>query len=58
MSESNVPSFLAEANWIDGNPEGVKLGLKGTAILYGDKVSVIYWVLRKPWMFIRRSIGW
>lgn len=58
MSETNVPSFLAEAHWIEEKNEGVKLGLKGTAVLYGENVSLIYWVLRKPWMFVRRSIGW
>ncbi len=58
LSESNVPSFVADAEWVDGNPEGVKLGLKGTAILYGEKVSLFYWILRKPWIFIRQSIGW
>lgn len=59
MSESNVPSFIAEAKWLeDKNPEGVKLGLKGTAILYGEHVSLFYWVVRKPWTYLRRSLGW
>jgi len=58
MSESNIPSFLAEADWKKGNPSGVTLGLKGTAILYGENVSVFYWVLRKPWTYLRRSVGW
>lgn len=59
MSESNVPSFLAEAKWVEGqSPEGVKLGLKGTAILYGENVSLFYWVIRKPWTYLRRSLGW
>lgn len=58
MSESNIPSFIAEADWKEGNPPGVKLGLKGTAILYGENVSVFYWIIRKPWTYLRRSIGW
>lgn len=58
MSEANIPSFIAEADWKEDNPPGVKLGLKGTAILYGENVSIFYWILRKPWTYIRRSIGW
>ncbi|NGX43160.1 MAG: hypothetical protein K940chlam7_01451 [Chlamydiae bacterium] len=56
VDERQVVSFAAEADWKNG-PEGVKLGLKGTAILYGDSVSLAYYVLRKPWATARNLFG-
>lgn len=56
INEKGVTSFAAEANWIDG-PENVKIGLKGTAVLYGEYVPLIYWLLRKPWNTMRQWIG-
>lgn len=56
VTEKQIPSFIAEAEWV-GETEGVKLGLKGTAILYGDDVSVFYWVIRKPLAYVRRFLG-
>lgn len=51
-----VPSFLAEANWSKEDKD-LRIGLEGTALLYGDKVSVFYWLTRKPWATIRQSLG-
>lgn len=56
MTEKGVSSFIAEADWIQEEPEA-KLGLKGSAILYGEKVSLFYWIIRKPWNYIRRFTG-
>lgn len=56
LSEKNVPSFIAEANWIDP-PEHVKIGLEGTAILYGNNVSLFYFLFRKPWAYTRYLVG-
>lgn len=56
ISAHNVPSFLAEANWIDHSPE-IKLGLKGTAVLYGENVSLFYYLIRKPWATFRYYVG-
>jgi len=56
VSEDMPPSFIAEAEWVD-HPKNIKLGLKGTAILYGERVSLLYFILRKPWAFFRRSVG-
>jgi len=57
ISEKGVPSFDAEADWVE-QPDDVKIGLKGTAILYGENVPLFYWLLRKPWNTLRRFIGW
>ena len=56
LDEKQVPSFVAEANWVNGVPD-IKTGLKGTAVLYGDNVSLFYFIIRKPWSSIRRWTG-
>lgn len=56
MSEKNIPSFVAEAEWIGKNTES-KLGLEGTAIIYGEKVSLWYFIFRKPIAIMRYYLG-
>jgi multidrug resistance efflux pump len=56
ISDEHVPSFVAEANWVNP-PQDVKLGVKGSAILYGEKVSLFYFVMRKPWASFRKFTG-
>jgi len=56
IGEGEVPGFLAEALW-ENQPKDVKLGLKGTAILYGENVSLLYFLFRKPWASFRRYTG-
>lgn len=56
VTPQNLVSFMAEAEWVNPN-EDVKLGLKGSAILYGEKVSLIYWIIRKPWISLRNFLG-
>lgn len=56
LTETGVTSFVAEADWVDA-PEDVKIGLKGSAVLFGQYVPLSYWVLRKPWMAFRRMVG-
>jgi hypothetical protein len=56
MSEKQVSSFIAEAELVEHNPE-IKMGLKGTAILYGENVSLFYWIIRKPWSATRNYLG-
>lgn len=48
--------FLAEAAWLRID-SGVKVGSRGTAIVYGDKVSIMYWLLRKPMAAFRQLTG-
>ncbi|MEW6199886.1 MAG: HlyD family efflux transporter periplasmic adaptor subunit [Planctomycetota bacterium] len=58
--------FRAEAEWLapDPNPSEreapastLKMGLQGTAILYGEKVPLGYWLLRRPLAAVRRFLG-
>ncbi len=56
LSDDFLPSFVAEAEWVD-QPDDIKLGLKGTAILYGERVSLLYYIIRKPWATLRSFMG-
>ncbi|UCE59907.1 MAG: HlyD family efflux transporter periplasmic adaptor subunit [Phycisphaerales bacterium] len=58
-SESNkggTPSFRAQAEWLDRQLD-LKLGLQGTAVLYGEKASLGYWLLRRPLSAVRGYLG-
>ncbi len=51
-------AFPAEAEWEDGDAEPAPpLGLRGTAFLYGEEVSLGYWLLRRPLGWLRRWAG-
>jgi len=43
---------------VDGSPEDARLGLHGTAKLYGDEVSLGYYLLRRPLSALRAFTGW
>ncbi len=47
--------FLAEALFSD--QASIKVGSQGTAVIYGEKVSLIYWILRKPMASVRQFLG-
>lgn len=42
VSDQNLPSFVAEANWVE-QPKNIKLGLKGTSVLYGERVTLLHY---------------
>ena|GEM_PF-899653 len=48
--------FRAEAEWLEP-ARGAKLGLQGSAILYGEDVPLGYWLLRRPLASARRFLG-
>ncbi|MFW5856279.1 MAG: efflux RND transporter periplasmic adaptor subunit [Planctomycetota bacterium] len=57
---SGVPSYRAEAVWTEDTESPVldrRMGLTGTAMLYGEEVSLAYWVGRKPYEAVRRFFG-
>lgn len=53
LSDREVPSYVAKADWSDAPPKDLKLGLKGTAILYGESVPLFYYIIRKPLFTVR-----
>ncbi|SCA63670.1 Uncharacterized protein SCG7109_AV_00030 [Chlamydiales bacterium SCGC AG-110-M15] len=56
VSDAGIPSFVSEAEWLDGENQ-VKMGLKGTVILYGQEVTLFYWIVRRPWAAVRSLFG-
>jgi hypothetical protein len=56
VDKSGEPCFKAEAEWV--NPgRNLKMGLQGTAVMYGQRVSLGYWLLRRPLAALRRHLG-
>jgi hypothetical protein len=43
---------------IEGAPEHARLGLHGTAKLYGGRVLLGYYLLRRPLATLRAWSGW
>ena len=56
ISDAGIPSFISEGEWISEDMD-VKLGLKGTVILYGQEVTLFYWIIRRPWSALRALVG-
>lgn len=56
VTEKGVTSFPAEGEWMGDQTPSIA-GVKGTAILYGEKVSLFYWLFRRPYLFFRRLLG-
>lgn len=52
-----IPCFLVESEWLQTQHD-VRTGLKGTAILFGENVSLFYWLFRRPWVAVRRFSGY
>lgn len=50
------PVFLLKARLEDGVPPP-RIGLKGTAVIYGPRVSLAYQLLRKPLRALRRLLA-
>lgn len=55
LNKASLPSYVAEAHWLERDID-VKPGLQGTSILYGKKVTLFYYLIRKPWIFVRHLI--
>jgi len=54
--EEKLAYFEAEAEWVDLT-ESPKLGLYGSVALYGERVSLFYYLVRKPLAIVRKWIG-
>lgn len=50
------PCFRAEAEW-EHNAVAPRVGLQGSAVLYGQRVSLGYWLLRRPLAAVRHWAG-
>jgi hypothetical protein len=56
VSPHGVPCVLAEADW-SADEKPPRIGLQGTAVVYGKSVSLAYWLLRKPLALARKTLG-
>lgn len=56
MSTAGYSAFRAEAEWTV-MPDELQMGLKGHAVLYGEKVSLAYWLFRRPIAAVRAWVG-
>jgi hypothetical protein len=57
LTPEGVVAFRLNARFTDGQPPP-RIGLKGTAKLYGDEVTLFYYVLRRPIAAARQWLGW
>lgn len=52
----DILAYTLMADFAEG--EQPRLGLKGTARLYGKRVPLAYYVLRRPLSWLRQHLGW
>lgn len=57
LSPDGFPAFPMDAEWSDTSGYEPQLGNRGFAHLYGHKVPLIYWLLRRPWLRLRLWLG-
>lgn len=56
ITPENVLAFRLKAKF-SGADKSPRIGLKGTAKIYGDRVILIYYLLRRPFAATRRFLG-
>lgn len=56
VNPEGVLAYTARAN-LDGDADGQRLGLKGTAKIYGSHRPFILWVLRRPLAVVREWLS-
>jgi hypothetical protein len=58
--EANVSAnqILAYSLFAEFDEQSPRLGLRGTAKIYGTRAPVLYLILRKPMAWLRRTLAW
>ena len=56
LSPDNIASYRVRTN-LDEKNDKTRIGLKGTAKLYGERVALGYWLLRRPLAAAREWLG-
>ena len=56
MSPEGHPAYIVKATFAPGEAPP-RLGLKGTAKIYAERVPLIYYLLRKPLRTLRHAVG-
>ena len=57
VTPEGILAFRLDARFDDGEPPP-RIGLKGTAKLYGEEVRLFYYLLRRPIAAARQWLGW
>ena len=57
LSPEGVASYRLRAVF-DGMQEHARIGLRGTAKIYGERVLLGYYLLRRPLATLREWLGW
>jgi len=50
-------AYRVYAEFEDINQENLRIGLQGTAKMYGDRVSVFFYLFRRPISYVRQLLG-
>ena len=56
MNNNGMLAFPVKARF-DTSVSKPRLGMKGTAKIYGERVSLFYYLFRRPWSTLRRVTG-
>lgn len=56
QSPGGVLGVAAEAT-LDAPPRDAHIGVQGSAVLHGPRVSLAYWMLRRPLAWVRGKLG-
>jgi len=56
LSPEEILSYKLVSSF-DGNKDTPRIGLRGTAKVYGHRVALFYYLFRKPITFVRQLIG-
>ena len=57
LSPDNIASYRLRASFVEATKEA-RIGLRGTAKIYGDWVCLGYYLLRRPLATLRERSGW
>ncbi|MCK5230906.1 MAG: HlyD family efflux transporter periplasmic adaptor subunit, partial [Desulfobulbaceae bacterium] len=49
-------AYVVKATFVNQSPQ-LRIGLQGTAKIYGKKTRLYYYLLRRPWAALRRTLG-
>lgn len=58
LDVSNELSFTVSAKLVDDTEPTLRIGARGTAQIYGDDVSLGFYLFRRPLAAIRQWVGW
>ena len=57
LSSANLLGYRLKAT-LDDNAHMPRIGLRGTAKIYGEKVTLFYYLARRPLAAVRQFLGW